>query len=78
MMMGYQKVNLLDLLSEFNTQKGAAAHFPCNSLFFTLMHIFSSAYCWQIGQNLRQSGSSHVSLIPQICTREDGFSPTPR
>ena len=33
-MMGYQKVNLLDLLSEFNTQKGLLHVFSCNSPFF--------------------------------------------
>ena len=40
-MMGDQKVNLLDLLSEFNTQKGLLHVFSCNSPFFyALMDIF--------------------------------------
>ena len=39
-MMGYQKVNLLDLLFEFNTKKGLLHVFSCNSPFFALMHIF--------------------------------------
>ena len=39
-MMGYQKVNLLDLLFEFNTKKGLLHVFSCNSPFFALMHLF--------------------------------------
>lgn len=39
-MMGYQKVNLLDLLFEFNTKRGYCTFFMQQPLFYALMDIF--------------------------------------
>ena len=43
-MMGDQKVNLLDLLSEFNTQKGLLHIFHATAPFLCFDGYFSSAY----------------------------------